>query len=1659
MIYNREVLTTDISSSILTLTEQARTEPALPTLSAAQLQVVTVPSRLESPSASREWGNQFQRTFEVYAAHVLSYYKTIVSHAAICERIMEELRVQSLAVQVALTNLDAHSRSVLETYEKFNAFATKELTKQARLLQSFPRDIEALRQIKVHPALLPADSSDRYISDFIPTEKLVLWAERCQEIHQGLLRDGKDLSRSITEVQEGTIAIRSNSGINLEQLEDAMNEIIQTVEQQSQIRERVMRDQTRVKDKLAEILKPSGFSTSTSTLEALVQLANVYITDYMDTSRRADDMLRDKLGVFVSAKRSQTANLITQLMHISKLQSTIASIPPSLGNLDDALRKRDADFSQLVYVQRIPIAYGALIVEIVRRREYARLLLQKSQQLAEVMSRFRQQEQRRRDTFRSDIAKFVPVIVPGLEDVPPFCEVNALNTRDRLPPFTREHVAEFERLVDQLSIGHESHFLGAEQSTAGAGTSSISSGQETNQDALSKLRTTLTKMTAHMDAMSSEFDRLLEKTFMTERIQRLEEENARLRADMSRVEVQQRSGTPQLAQHPFPRHGTPAGGVGGSVAQGSTATAVSGGASVNPPTSPKLSRKPSKGHSTVPPTHRADTDEQQHILQQQAQQNQRLVKENTELADKTKAYEARIRQLEDILYQNFRASSSADSSISSKDSRHQPAISPVSEQPWKSPEDIQNARSQSLARERELKRDEGRLLSLEQDLQDAYQKLEQAETKIQNQEDIEAELRQKLLVLELQSATLDEAPEEDKSLNTLAAKKRSEELEEQLKGITLKYEHFMKHNEQEKEEQETQNKAYKDRIEELSNQLGLEKEILEGQLEQARRTAEQATERVTELENELAVVNEELQNKVLELEEELENHAAQHEEVTARVKEQERQLESHRAVHSDILVQLKGQEKKAADAQLECQKLEERYAKLHDVHTSLEKDHEALSRTHTDLFKKHADTQKAKDELAQQTETLHKQISDLEAQREAYKVDVNLRLEEAKTMVRRAEEDWKEKSRLLDQMERATKELAKPIQDCLGALGQDNAQVETATLDRVRERLQDIAQGIQTLVSKHLLEQAEMRKTHEDHLAGLRKERETSEDILKLTISELKKTSQEAEGGRAALKDEMEMALTHAKEELQDIKVSLSTLSLDLGIPLSTISSRMDSPELAYPTSSVLLGTSEKREKSGSTVLSLHPIQDTSSSAVASSGNGSSRSSSTTVPLSKDILQTFDFEDLNVAEATTLIKKKLLATEHLLKRWQRECKHLKEKYNKAAAEAHEKIAFRNFKVDDLTLFLPTRNSISKPWAAFNINFPHYFLQMTPTMANQLKNREWIVARITSITEAIVDKRLEAEEEGESSTSLSSTVVSPHNPFGLADGVKYYLLEATSWNGYHGSSHRHSKVSSSGTSGRSSKDSHRASSSLRHTQSQILEHKKTHDHSDISTSPALDAVPVSEATETTSSALSQLPPTGQTSTVVGNRTSVGSTSGSAPITIPYQSAATNALRAISSSVGSTGSGGSGSVSSLVAHHLGGGSGSGSASTMVASSPPRTMIMSSSPHITGVSTVSAMGTTVSVSGGSASGSHPQAHAQSHGHGGTSPSLGSVSMFGSSNVPIHPSRLSMSSNRDDLGQFAVFATDEDQEQDRQKEQQQQQQREALHRTTSSTSTWRDI
>jgi len=138
-----------------------------------------------------------------------------------------------------------------------------------------------------------------------------------------------------------------------------------------------------------------------------------------------------------------------------------------------------------------------------------------------------------------------------------------------------------------------------------------------------------------------------------------------------------------------------------------------------------------------------------------------------------------------------------------------------------------------------------------------------------------------------------------------------------------------------------------------------------------------------------------------------------------------------------------------------------------------------------------------------------------------------------------------------------------------------------------------------------------------------------------------------------------------------------------------------------------------------------------------------------------DILRTFDHD--NLLEA-------IKGTGSTIRKWQKQCKEYRDR-------AKGKISFRNFSKGDLALFLPTRNTTSNAWAAFNVSSPHHFLKARGHQAEILRTREWIVGRITSIIERVVERN-----------------VPDSNPYGLGDGVKYFLLEIEDWDKPHGTTH-------------------------------------------------------------------------------------------------------------------------------------------------------------------------------------------------------------------------------------------------------------------------------
>ena len=146
--------------------------------------------------------------------------------------------------------------------------------------------------------------------------------------------------------------------------------------------------------------------------------------------------------------------------------------------------------------------------------------------------------------------------------------------------------------------------------------------------------------------------------------------------------------------------------------------------------------------------------------------------------------------------------------------------------------------------------------------------------------------------------------------------------------------------------------------------------------------------------------------------------------------------------------------------------------------------------------------------------------------------------------------------------------------------------------------------------------------------------------------------------------------------------------------------------------------------------------------------------------------------------------KRLKEIEHVARKWQKEARSYRDRAHRLQLEAHQKIAFRSFREGDLALFLPTRNQATRPWAAFNVGAPHFFLREQDS--HKLRTRDWLLARITKVEERVVDlsrtinggqSSITGDGRSIGESSDGGAPMDDENPFELSDGLRWYLLDA------------------------------------------------------------------------------------------------------------------------------------------------------------------------------------------------------------------------------------------------------------------------------------------
>jgi autophagy-related protein 11 len=542
-----------------------------------------------------------------------------------------------------------------------------------------------------------------------------------------------------------------------------------------------------------------------------------------------------------------------------------------------------------------------------------------------------------------------------------------------------------------------------------------------------------------------------------------------------------------------------------------------------------------------------------------------------------------------------------------------------------------------------------------------------------------------------------------------------------------------------------------------------------------------------------------------------------------------RQMEETKLTKKDLMENMEAQQKEFAE---ERRSLEDELAKyklkVEDAEDDLDRvlgsrEHERAS-TDTKIQSLEAEVDQVRHEATEEVRSLVSHIKnlesdlqqreDLDAQRRTSLVTVHKQLSSEKT----APEDH---DQLISQLEDLASRSVTHLQDLTQAVAiakSENQAIRsraekmeselTARIDGCETERNSLREQLDIEKAKAVSIKAKLEEQH-GHLEDLRTkfaEGETGSEALRQRVSE-----------EESQVEKLSTQLAESKSHAISLDVALMALQKQISKDSETDASRLqNTASRAKEVSRRLYGVHERLLRlleafgflvsyEGETMLLQRASRASASTMLIDPSNSINRSVTTPSPTPlkmhledlgdltflqwpetddaeeetqryKELTSTLDQFDLEMfCEA---VMKRMRDMEHTARKFQKETRAYREKYHRAQSEAHEKIAFRSFKDGDLALFLPTRNQATRPWAAFNVGAPHYFLREQDS--HKLHGREWLVARISKVEERVVDlsKAMESARISSDSRSITSGVsYEDDNPFELSDGLRWYLLDA------------------------------------------------------------------------------------------------------------------------------------------------------------------------------------------------------------------------------------------------------------------------------------------
>lgn len=370
----------------------------------------------------------------------------------LAQRSLVEQDVIRRGLAVALDSLRLHIKGAEQKQTAASSWADELLADQERRMNTWEKDSRLLKAIPARADFAPfvqyhhgqvQNGREVSLETILPFEQIQGAAAQAAKAMEQFKRRLAGMRATLAEAKQQSeeLVAAAEQMHNASNLEDSL-EPDKLMDEIDILLRKITSDDTHVGS-----LQRTAQSVSQASKMALLHTRN-YLPNLLEYTGEMNDFVRKTVE-----QRNNTAETCMQHMQmLSRIESHLSKVLADVKSLDVSQDDQQA-FNTLNITTRLPYVYGSLLIEAVRRREWAEKMKKDSSTLAEEMATYQEEETRRRQRWLNTIDD---VVQPDLVKSKAFgIEVNLQVETEQWPIVSREEIEDYITSLVKATVPEE----------------------------------------------------------------------------------------------------------------------------------------------------------------------------------------------------------------------------------------------------------------------------------------------------------------------------------------------------------------------------------------------------------------------------------------------------------------------------------------------------------------------------------------------------------------------------------------------------------------------------------------------------------------------------------------------------------------------------------------------------------------------------------------------------------------------------------------------------------------------------------------------------------------------------------------------------------------------------------------------------------------------------------------------------------------------------------------------------------------------------------------------------------------------------------------------------------------------------------------------------